>query len=129
MDNSGEIISSYDCLPDKSKTLWSEKLRDSVTLRSMTFRATEPGTFRLSEILQTQLGCDSIYSAVITVVQNQGGTDLPSIYEENIYSQEQSDKQNITHARIVFLNGQLYIRRENTLFDLSGRKIRTLKSE
>ena len=113
----------------ETKEVHTLNVGDSVTFRSMTFRATEPGTFRLSEILQTQLGCDSIYSAVITVVQNQGGTDLPSIYEENIYSQEQSDKQNITHARIVFLNGQLYIRRENTLFDLSGRKIRTLKSE
>ena len=92
---------------------------DSVEFRGMIFRATEPGTFRLSDSLLTVLGCDSTFTATITVNPAQGGTTLQPVNAAN------GNNGTTLKAEKVLLNGQLYIRREDTLFDLSGRKVRT----
>ncbi|MBO4665790.1 MAG: hypothetical protein J5612_02845, partial [Paludibacteraceae bacterium] len=56
-------------------------------------------------------GCDSVYTLYLTV--------LPKTIEA--IDQTESVKQH--HVEKFFRNGQLYIRRENQLFDLTGRKV------
>lgn len=87
---------------------------DSVEFRGEMFRATEVGTFVLQDPYLTIHECDSVYEATITVVLNNG-TMLPTEREERV------------RATKVLINGQLYIRRENAIFDPTGRRIGTIK--
>jgi len=89
---------------------------DSIEFRGMKFIATEAGSFRLADTLQTVSNCDSIFSATITVVDS--GTAL---------QHTDANPQNSLRATKILINGQLYIRREDVIFDPSGRRIGTIK--
>ncbi|MBR3647646.1 MAG: hypothetical protein IKN59_04555 [Paludibacteraceae bacterium] len=89
---------------------------DSILFRGTMFHATAEGTFHLSDPYQTIHDCDSIYYATITVVDNTttGISDGPN-------------GSALSNTQKIFLNGQLYIRRDDVLYDPTGRRICTVK--
>ena len=103
------VLPAYEYIEEHTLTIG-----DSIEFRGEWFHATETGTFILDESHQTIHGCDSVYEASITVVPNSG-TMLPTEREERVL------------ATKVLINGQLYIRKEDAVFDPSGRRIGTIK--
>ena len=87
----------------------------SVLFRGKEFAAEEPGTYHLEDPYVTAQGCDSVYRAIITVKEKEIPTDMTNTSAVA----EKSLK--------ILRDGHLYIRRENMLFDLTGRQIGTVK--
>ena len=71
---------------------------------------TEDGIYQTT--VTNQMGYDSIVTLTLTVLPASEcqGTALPEVCDER------------ADAKIVLLNGQLYIRRDEALFDLTGRR-------
>ncbi len=82
---------------------------DSVLFRGTMFHAETPGTFHLEDPYLTVQGCDSVYYATIYV------KDVLTGFDEIVNRQSSNCK--------FIKDGHLYIRRENMLFDLTGRRI------
>ena len=82
---------------------------DSVLFRGTMFHAETPGTFHLEDPYLTVQGCDSVYYATIFVIDAPTGFD----------PMENGKCENVK----MIIDGHLYIRRENMLFDLTGRRI------
>ncbi len=86
---------------------------DSVLFRGTKFHATTAGTFHLEDPYHSEHDCDSIYYATITV-------------EEKITTDIQNFSTGTQRSEIILHKGHLYIRRENVLFDLTGRCVGAL---
>lgn len=89
---------------------------DSLLFRGTMFHATTAGTFHLKDQYYTTHGCDSVYYATVTVKEPevQTGIETPTLQGGN-------------KGKLILRDGHLYIRRENVLFDLTGRRIGTVK--
>ena len=81
---------------------------DSVLFRGEMFHATDAGTFHLEDPYYTAHGCDSVYYATITV-------------KEGTTTDMQHFSAGSQRSEIFLRDGHLYIRRENLLFDPTGR--------
>lgn len=83
---------------------------ESVEFRGTMFHAETAGTFHLEDAFVTVQGCDSVYHATIHV--KEVSTSIDSV----TYNPSPE-----THK--ILRDGHLYIRREDLLFDLTGRRI------
>ena len=82
---------------------------DSIEFRGTMFHADTIGTFHLEDPYFTVLGCDSVYYATIVV--------------EDVLTGFDQVKNGKCESVKMIIDGHLYIRRENMLFDLTGRRI------
>jgi len=89
---------------------------DSLEFRGTTFHAETPGTFHLSDRYLTSCGCDSVYYATVTV-NERIATDIDDLILPD-------GKDIKAKAAKIVINGHLYIRRENMLFDLTGKRVK-----
>lgn len=84
---------------------------DSATWHDIDLSTYAVGEYALYDSLQTIDGCDSIYAVALTVV-------MPTPTGMNNTKAAQTIK-----AEKVLRNGQLFIRREEVLFDPTGRRV------